>query len=355
MLKRYNWRTFLADGVYHSGALHVIRELSNRIEVCDRAYAKTRIRKAHRAKYVILGYHSVGLTGVPVYSRLAQDTFAKQMHYIRNHYRVLSLCQLMRELADPNARGQGVIVTFDDGYRSTYMEAFPVLRHYNIPATVYLIAGAVEHDALPWYDRIFLGFQQIPHSSITLILDVPRTFSLQDGRTRVWAATEVVSYLRTVDDQKRLQWCAEFDSISRLQESDLRGWMMTWEQIRTMQRAGICFGAHTMTHPVIGRLPIEALRAELLESKRLIEARLAFPIEHFAFPFGQPKDCGDRAFSILPNVGYRSAVTTVRGVNTDSQDRFQLRRLIMGEDSSISMFAYRLSRLFFEPGVGARI
>ena len=60
----------------------------------------------------------------------------------------------------PSAQDQSVVVTFDDGYLGTYTDAFPVLKEYGIPATVYLIAGSVESGELAWYDQIFLRFQR---------------------------------------------------------------------------------------------------------------------------------------------------------------------------------------------------
>ena len=52
-----------------------------------------------------LGYHSVGTHGFPLYCRLPKRVFAEQMRYIKRHYRVLSLRQMMEELQDPKRTG----------------------------------------------------------------------------------------------------------------------------------------------------------------------------------------------------------------------------------------------------------
>lgn len=309
----------------------------------DRRRGFSRVR---RAKYLILAYHSVGSSLVPLYCRLSQSAFAEQMRHIRRHYRILSLPEMVRELSDPRPSGHAVVVTFDDGYRTTYTEAFPVLQKYSIPATVYLIAGAIENNLIAWYDRIFLAFQRIPSVLLTVDLDQPREFQLDSPLARLAAATTVIRHLRNLDNSDRLKWCNDFEPLHRLPEEDLRGWMLSWEQIRTMQRAKIHFGSHTLTHPVVSRLSPQDLTAELLVSKQIIESRLEVPIEDFAFPFGLPADCGENAGPVLRENGYRSAVTTITGVNMERQDRFGLQRLLV-DDMPISMFAYRLSRLFF--------
>jgi len=51
----------------------------------------------------------------------------------------------------------GVAITFDDGYRSAYTIAFPILQKYRLPATIYLTAESVETGQVAWYDRVFLA------------------------------------------------------------------------------------------------------------------------------------------------------------------------------------------------------
>jgi peptidoglycan/xylan/chitin deacetylase (PgdA/CDA1 family) len=67
-------------------------------------------------------------------------------------YHVLSMSDLvacLREHRLPPARS--VIITFDDGYADNYDRAFPVLRRYRFPATVFLVSGAIGGDA-SWTD-----------------------------------------------------------------------------------------------------------------------------------------------------------------------------------------------------------
>jgi peptidoglycan/xylan/chitin deacetylase (PgdA/CDA1 family) len=128
--------------------------------------------------------------------------------------------------------------------------------------------------------------------------------------------------------------------------------MLTWDQIRTMRRAGIQFGAHTMSHPVVSRLSEAELHWELLEAKKILQERLDEPVHHFAFPFGKLEECGARAFPILSAAGYRSAATTEWGLNSPGANPYYLRRVQIGEMGTLARFAFELHRLFLNGDSG---
>ena len=342
-----DWRHVVATGLYQTGLLRAFSAVSRRCELVSYDGSSARLRRVQNAKYVILAYHGVGPQEFPLYCRLSKRAFADQMWYIKRNYRVVSLPQMVEELHTPVAEGQSVVVTFDDGYLGTYADAFPVLRECGIPATVYLTAGAVESGELAWYDQVFLRFQRAG-PELTVTLDAEKNFHLTDFTSRVDAATTVILYLRTLPDEKRRQWCETFAKAIPLAPEDVRGSMMNWDQVREMQRAGIFFGSHTLTHPVLSRLTPEAVQYEVAQSKWLIENRTDAAVEDFAFPFGKPHDCGEIGATTLGALGLRSAMTTTVGVNQPGADQFRLRRMVLGdESSSIGMFAFRLQRLFF--------
>ena len=105
-----------------------------------------------------------------------------------------------------------------------------------------------------------------------------------------------------------------------------------------------------MSHPVLSRLATPALAYELSACKRLLEERLDRAVRHLAYPFGKVEDYGIRTTGMLAKLGFRSAVTTVWGINTPAVDRFQLRRVQIGEGHSLALFACKLTQLLLEGG-----
>jgi len=63
--------------------------------------------------------------------------------------------------------------------------------------------------------------------------------------------------------------------------------MLAWPQIREMQQAGFDFGAHTLTHPDLTRLPPDRAEAEIRDSKKIIEDQLGARVDCFAYPYGR--------------------------------------------------------------------
>ncbi len=110
------------------------------------------------------GIHWNGVQTVPIlcYHRFAQQRrklvvaradFEQQMDYLaRNGYRVITMKELAAFLdgKEPLPK-KTVVITIDDGYRSTYEIAYPVLKKHGFPATVYLYSDFVgAGDALTW-------------------------------------------------------------------------------------------------------------------------------------------------------------------------------------------------------------
>jgi len=339
----------VAQGLLHTGLMWAIERLAGSYDVhAEEGSGLPRVRATAGSKFGILCYHRVGTQGVPLFSRLEPSAFAAQMRYVKKHYRVVPLGQLCDELQDGRRVPPTLAITFDDGYRDLYTHAFPVLQKYQIPATIYLIGRCMESGEVPWYDRIFLALKAAPGESLRVELGSPREFRISSPSARVSAAWEMVSYLRSVRDTRRQEWCAAFERQIPLPVEELEGRMLDWNQVGAMHRAGISFGAHTMSHPVVSQLDPRGLEEELIVCKQVLERGLGARVEHFAYPFGKPEDVSLAAKEILRGAAYRSAVTTNEGFNTTGSDRLRLRRLQIGEDTSLANFAFNVSRLFLE-------
>jgi len=105
---------------------------------------------------------------------------------------------------------------------------------------------------------------------------------------------------------------------------------LTWDQVRDLNRAGIHFGSHTVTHPQLRTLSVEAVREEIRCSKDTIEEKLGSPVKSFAYPYALPET--DRAFrhglrGMLEEAGYEAGVSTIIGTADQSGDRFFMKRL----------------------------
>jgi len=340
-------RNLVARGLYATRLLQLMQKASKNYELqAVPGTALPRLRRGRHPKFAILCYHRVGTEGVPLFSKLSPRVFENQMRFLRKNYRIVSFDQLFLELQHPKSAEPAVAITFDDGYADLFSQAFPILQKYQIPAMIFLVVASIETGEVPWYDRIFLGLETFPGNTLNLVWDRPRRLPTKTARLE--AAWEIICYLRTLPDPQRKELCAALEK-QIVPPADRTRRMLNWNQVRAMHRQGIDFGSHTMTHPIVSRLKPAELEWELAESRRVLEDRLDCPVHDFAYPFGKIEDCGPATPKLLATCGYRSAVTTVPGINTPGTDPFELRRMQVVEDPSLAMFGFELGRLFFNP------
>jgi peptidoglycan/xylan/chitin deacetylase (PgdA/CDA1 family)/glycosyltransferase involved in cell wall biosynthesis len=94
----------------------------------------------------VLMYHAIGLPDEPASAFvIPADHFSKQMIWLKRlGYHPISLAQFLackRNNQLPPVRS--VVITFDDGYEDNYIYAFPILRQYNLPATIFLVSNSI--------------------------------------------------------------------------------------------------------------------------------------------------------------------------------------------------------------------
>ena len=94
----------------------------------------------------VLIYHRFGEDKYPS-TNIAVDRFSQQLEFLSsNNYQVISLEQLVHSLnGGSRLPDRAVVITIDDGYRSVYTEAWPVLKQYGYPFTVFVYARATEN------------------------------------------------------------------------------------------------------------------------------------------------------------------------------------------------------------------
>jgi peptidoglycan/xylan/chitin deacetylase (PgdA/CDA1 family) len=83
--------------------------------------------------------------------------------------------------------------------------------------------------------------------------------------------------------------------------------MMTEEELRDLVAAGMELGAHTVTHPDLSLLPVDACLREMEESRADLERLTGGAVTTFAYPFGR---YGAAALEAVRRAGFAAAVTT---------------------------------------------
>lgn len=275
----------------------------------------------------ILVYHRIVDEDDPFFPPTPINVFARQMDYLAARVRVLPLGEAVERLHRNDVPDNAVVVTFDDGYRDNYVNAFPILRQLSIPATIFLATGAIGTGTLLWHDTVFSAFRETRRRWFEGFDGSSTRHSLATVSDRCFALKHVLDFLRSVNDEDRRRWIDRLIEClgveARTHSSDL---MLRWDDVRAMHRAGISFGSHTVNHPILSRESPENVATEIRTSKRAIEAALGVSIDTFAYPSGRTADFTSAVKALVKEEGFLCGVTAVFGTNAPGQDPYELRR-----------------------------
>lgn len=308
-----------------------------------------RARRADRRQgFRIITYHRVLRTPDLFSIGTPASLFEAHMRYLARWGGAMALSEVVRRIATGEPiPARTVVVTFDDGYADTLEVALPILQRYRIPATVYLTAGCIEERRPIWPDVLKYLLAETPRQEVTLTLNGhTERYALGDAASRWQVAKQLLDLVivegvaapETVLEQLERQTDVTPEAVWR------RSALMSWEAARAAADGDglLAFGAHTMTHPVLARLPLEAARAEIAESKVLMERRLGRPVRHFASPFGLPELIQPELVEWLPSGGFDSHVLSGGHWNRPPYDPRRLMRTDVAR-ATVPVLAQRLA------------
>lgn len=275
----------------------------------------------------ILFYHKVDYNAAPFFGvAVGPDVFERQIRFLKRHYKIVDLSALNQlEQLDLTYSTDVIVITFDDGYRNNYTHAFPILKKYNVPATIFLATDYIGNNQLLWHDKlswILYKAVNLPGSrrlmkfelSQEIIGEVER-FLAADSSGRVSILRSLVALLKAYSAQERgevIKRLAEACRVNTWPGDDERP-MLSWDEVIEMSKYGISFGSHSMSHPVLSDISVEEARREIVESKNIIEEQIQKPVTTFAYPYGKYRDYTDEVTKVLFDEGFEYACTTTVG------------------------------------------
>jgi len=281
------------------------------------------IRRRQGPCFQILCYHRVNDEQDPFFPGIPVATFTAQMEMLRRHFHVLPLDELVDRFIEGDVPRRSIAVTFDDGYRDNYENAFPVLKRLGLPATIFLTTGVVGGTSALWHERIFTAFRET--SCATVVID-GKPYSLNTIEEKNTALYVLVRKLRKCSPDERDNLLRQTEEQLGIEGKYPTPAMLNWQEVKEMAQSTISFGAHTVSHPILSRLPIPQVSDEIIVSKHHLEDVLRQKVRLFAYPNGQAQDFNNDIKRIVREAGFSAAVTTVSGLNCAHTDLFALHR-----------------------------
>ncbi len=321
------------------------------------------------SRAIILLYHRVAdLHSDPLLLSVTPEHFLEHLDILRRGSCPTRLGALEESVNGKKRTRKPVIITFDDGYADNLINAKPLLERYEVPATVFVTTGYVTQQRSFWWDELenlLLGKQRLPETLRLNIAGVsyqwqlsprpdnnhsisgqPRWNVLQpeSATARQLVYRSLQQLLRPLPEEARrdvldeLRLWANGGMIAAGQSVPLSA-----EEVVQLASGGLVeVGAHTVTHPVLSAISVDAQFAEIQQSKTHLEEILGFPVTSFAYPFGARTDYTEATVAATRRAGFRRACSNFPGLVGPDADVYQLPRFLV-RDWDGEEFSRRLS------------
>ena len=336
-------------------------------------WATRRVRNQFAPGGLVLLYHRVAeVPSDPFNLCVTPRHFAEHLEVLKKYTHPVPLQQLVKTSQQGNSPNWSVAITFDDGYADNLYNAKPLLEKYEIPATVFVATGNLEHEREFWWDeldRLLLQPGKLPQilrlningSNYEWDLGEAAEYSedtYQRNCTWSWGDPEeadpsprqsvyrelylLLRPLPLEECQKLLEQLRIWSGADSTNRSTHRS--LSPEEVSTLEQGSLIeVGAHTVNHPFLSSLSLSQQKYELQQSKTRLEEILEHPVNTFAYPYG---DYVPETTTLAREVGFVCACSTYPKKVRRNPDYFEFPRFGV-EDWDGEEFAKQLSRWLY--------
>jgi peptidoglycan/xylan/chitin deacetylase (PgdA/CDA1 family) len=193
--------------------------------------------------------------------------FEAFVSFFGRYFAVVPLTVLLQELETGRELRSRLSITFDDGYHGNATIAAPILERHNQRACFFVTTGWIDSNHQAWWDE-------------------------EKGIETKW---------------------------------------MTWDQVRSLRRAGHDIGSHTQTHPDLGVVPPDIAREEIGGGMTRLDAELGARSGLFAYPFGGRKNMSEQNQAVVNQIGLRCCLSAYGGTVRLGDDPLRLKRITISD------------------------
>jgi peptidoglycan/xylan/chitin deacetylase (PgdA/CDA1 family) len=318
------------------------------------------------AQACVLMYHRVAELPSDVWRiAVTPEHFEQQLQVLQKSYTVLPLAELAEAATRQAVPKRAVAITFDDGYADNFLQAYPLLERYQLPATFFIASGNIDQAAEFWWDELehlVLFTDHLPITYASVVADQPVEATLADEAHldsalrqqhqrwnactespptrraalffRLWQLLRPLPYLTQQQHLQQLrQWAGQphaarvaYRSMSAAQLLELAG------------NPRHTLGVHTVSHPALAfHSPAEQQR-ELVENKAFLTQLTHQEPTLVAYPYG---NYNQNTLAVAAAAGLHAGFTTEEQPINNHSDRYRLGRFQVA-DSPGAVFAQQL-------------
>jgi peptidoglycan/xylan/chitin deacetylase (PgdA/CDA1 family) len=260
------------------------------------------LRRINKNDPVVLMYHRI--LQDEFINGLAPQEFERQIVYINKHFNIVSIEELLCDVKSNSVKPYSLALTFDDGHYDFYSNAWPILKKYNLPASLYITTGFVDGTTWLWPDLL----KYILLNSNTAILQVENLGDISTHQKEHHISWHKLGdYCLTLSPEERNTLLYKLAADAKILVSDAPKQpfhSVTWPQLQEMHSEGLVVGSHTVTHPILSSLSRENLHYELATSASAIQQHLGAVPAGICYPNGRPEDISEAVIKAAELTGY---------------------------------------------------
>jgi peptidoglycan/xylan/chitin deacetylase (PgdA/CDA1 family) len=205
--------------------------------------------------------------------------------------------------------------TFDGAYRDIYLNAYPLFERYGLPFTVFIATDYPDGHGDLWWVALERAVAKVEALEVKIDGTHCR-FRCATPADKDATFAAIHAWLRRIPENDArayvAEWCASLDIDTQALCQEL---IMTWEEIRELAAdARVSVGAHGRRHYALAKLSFAEAHAEIEESVARVARELGRPCRHFSYPYGDVASAGRREFSMVRELGLKTAVTARAGL-----------------------------------------
>lgn len=303
-----------------------------------------------RRKTLVLMYHEVleDDREIEAWAVVKKTEFRRQMEYLKRNFQVIGLPEALQLMLDPGpVQGNHAVVTFDDGYSGNKRVAFPILESFGIPASIFVATGAVENQALYWYDKVILEFQD---SSVGVQLDLEpmglNKYSFPKGMAgeKRWEKIrKLLEDLKAIPPDDREKAVAGIQEQMGSNGSPSSRDLAPLSDDEVGELAGselISFGAHSHSHEILVQIGPEEIKKSIGQSRELLGKWTGRKIRYFSYPNG---NYNAEIMAIVKQEGFECGLTTESRPWALQDSAFSIPRIGIGRYDGVEIFKAKVS------------
>lgn len=309
---------------------------------------------APKGRLVILNYHRISdkkeESLSPFDIGVTIEKFEKELRCLARDFSVIPFSEAIDLLKNGIDWPRfPVVISFDDGYRDIFLNAFPVLEKLNLPAIVFISTRMVEKGEPFWWDELegLVVHNHLEEIKLALENCFSPEYDLDLGHLKTIPDKRV--FLETLTEQiKKIKGKFRDELLNRLKPllksgKEAKREVLSWEEIKKLRKKGIEFGSHSHNHYLLTFEDQKTITEELKVSKQKLEEYLEEKIEFLSYPSGL---YNPEIEKMAGECGYKAGCSNSYGFNHKGIDFFSLKRLSLEESQSLDDFIISLGRVF---------